>query len=176
MVSPRVRYLRWRKPFSSLNWSLPDGSPSSFLLSSSVVSTAFAARRCAGHAQMHWTWPLPSPDPQPGACPVGGRNETDGSERVRTSWGPMAGQPDGRYGVISGSDALLAGAAASRWDYDTGRGRRPVFQAEGVPSARTQQWARAQPDKGAENSLGWKQGLCRCMGGCITGALQRHAC
>ena len=71
---------------------------------------------------MHWTWPLPSPDPQPGACPVGGRNKADRSGRVRISRGPVAGQPDGHRGVISGSDALLAGAAASRWDCDTGRG------------------------------------------------------
>lgn len=44
----------------------------------------------------------------------------------------MAGQPDGRCGVIRESSALLAGAAVSRWDCDTGQGGRPVFQAEGV--------------------------------------------
>ena len=40
--------------------------------------------------------------PQPGACPVGGRNEADGSGQVRISRGPMAGQSDGHRGVTVG--------------------------------------------------------------------------
>lgn len=50
---------------------------------------------------------------------MGGRNEAYGLERIRTSRGPMAEEPDGWCGVISGSEVLLAGAAVSRWDFDT---------------------------------------------------------
>lgn len=95
---------------------------------------------------------LPPPHPQPGACPVSRRSETDRSERVRTSRGPVAGQPDGRCGVIRGSNALLAGAAASRWDCDAGQGGRPVFrqkvcmgQGTAVSSSSARSAGREQP-------------------------------
>lgn len=80
----------------------------------------------------------------PGPCPtgarglVGERNEVYGFERIGTSRGLVAEEPRGWCEAINERGVLLAEAAVSRWDFDTGWERRPVFQAEGRPCTGTQ--------------------------------------
>lgn len=114
-----------RSPFLSLRlWPL-HGIPCSFLLSWSAINTGLTARHPGGHAQMHEAWPLAL-----WALVVwweGGRNEAHGSERIRTSMGPVAEEPNGWCEITSGRDIFLAGAAVSRWGFAMRWGRRPVF-------------------------------------------------
>lgn len=70
---------------------------------------------------------------------VSERNEAYGLERIMTYRGLVAEEPRGWCEAVSERSVFLAEAAMSRWDFDIGWGRRPVFQAEGRPCAGTQQ-------------------------------------
>lgn len=67
---------------------------------------------------------------------MGERNEVYGFERIGTSRGLVAEEPRGWCEAINERGVLLAEAAVSRWDFDIGWERRPVFQAEGRPMHR----------------------------------------